>query len=311
MKLSSTVLRSTSRSFEQALIRRDLKLPYQRTQNLWAQIVVGKPYSAACAQADATGFVLARQITVQSIGEVLSAANRSVDDSSALAIFGESISDQIAEVSYSLSILRGLLDDDPSCCIIPVLPNSLGLMDVTRPGYIPLNSFNVGSQQDDDWAWITNNSTFVIHLLNQAAGRSQKQCAEIYFASHRLANVREDDTFRSFLTSFAEELSQAASSSIMARIDLDSFSLAICLDFDDLQDILFDVFEEKTRKMSTAWLKVDCSLAEAVIDHMAGRILHLFKLVDDGTMSEEDLLDSAIENTALYAIRRFIDIKSN
>lgn len=313
MKFSSLSLRSTARSFEHSLISRDIKLPYQRTLDLWAKIVVGKPYSAAMAQADATGSILAGKITAQSIIDEISKVKNltidKLDKPEAIAVFSDSIWGQKEVVSFLLSELnsRSGVYGDTSICFISLVSTSLALIDDKEPGYMPLDAF-LAAGDTDEAGWIVNNSEFVVDLLNQRAGLSEKKCTEIFFANHRLNREREDEVFCNFLRAHAEELSQIVQSVVTNYLD----ELGIFPRFVDLQDLLFGVFEQKMRQTHAAtYLNLKCSLAEAVMAHMAGRILELFKLVTDDNMSIEQVKDSSIESAALYAMRRFTNIPFN
>jgi hypothetical protein len=311
MKFSDDTLRTTSRSFEKALSKRGLKLPYQQSQNLWAQIAIGKNYSAAAAQAKSRGYIQAGIVSQKSICETLATAKRSVKANDAIEIFGEAIADELLTLSPNLSEICKWLHNNPTYVITSVLGERvtrLGLMNADHAGYIPVGTTNLFQLQDYEISWVRENSEFAAAIINWLAGRTENKYIDITLANMRASFDQEDQIFSAFMTDNEEVISEAISKEILRSIGSDNLSATEAHDYDQIRWAIYDVFERMINKVETTWLKPDCDLAEAVIDHIAGRIKQDLQLVADDILSEDLASNPEIllADTARYAMRRFI-----
>lgn len=309
MKFTLDTLRTTSRAFEKALDQRGLTVPYQRAQNLWAQIAVGKSYSSAMAQAKAQESISGGNVSADSIREILRTAGREATEIDAVAIFGETIRDNLHLLSHGLFEVLVSLMESPEYCVgsfVGERVTGLGLVDSENAGYIPLSTLDFVRGQDNEMAWMRENSTFVSNVLNQLAGRSAARCREVQLANMRAGFAKQDAVFSAFIAENGEALSSAVGKAVTLAIDPGDLESADSLDFDAVRWIVYDAIEDAILKAKNGWLKPDCGLAEAVIDHVAGRIREDLRLLADGTMQVDDSSpDRIFAQTTLLAIRRF------
>lgn len=311
MKFSPDTLRTSSRNFEKALVDRGLKLPYQQSQNLWAQIIVGKNYSAASAQAKSRGYIEAGKVSQESICEFLASAKRPIALSTATEIYSEAIADDLATASHSLSELLAWLQKHPSYRVASLVSEQvsrLGLMDSEHGGYIPVGTTELFQLQTDEIPWIRENSGFLADVLNRLVGHSQKQCHDIFLANMRAAFDQEDKMFAAFIGYAGEAISKAIGEGVLREVGTHNLPFPDAHDYDQIRWAVYDVFEDKAKEIDTTWLKPDRGLAEAVIDHIAGRIKQDLRLIADGVFPEDVVSDPAslFADTALHAMRRFI-----
>lgn len=311
MRYTTTTLQASARDFEKALAGRNLAIGYQRSLNLWSQIVVGKNYSAACAQARAMGSIQAVPITAESVCHVLASANRTVDAATAVEVFSEAIAAHLERISYSLSCSLTALGDLPSSCIVTTLGDretGLGIMDATHAGYIPVGSLRLGEDRDQETGWMRENAAFVAAVLNRLAGLSEDQAFETYAANIRVSSDRDDEVFRDFLAVAMDPLSKTIADDVVAMIGPDCDQVADVLDFDEIRNCTVDAFDALIRQAQTKWLKTDGDLADAVFDHVAGRILDAMRVYSNGKMDSKGVseLTSFIADAAWHAMRVFI-----
>jgi hypothetical protein len=311
MKFSADTLRSTSRNFERALVSRELKLQYQQSQNLWAQIAVGKNYSAASAQAKDRGFVEARTVSKETICELLASSNRHVTQDVTAEIYSAAIADDLETLSHSLSAILAWLRKHPSYHVASLVGEPvacLGLMDSEHAGFIPVGTAEFLSLRSEELTWIRENSEFVADVLNTLAGRTENQCEDIRLANMRATYAQEDEIFATFITGAGKAISDTIGAKILHESGPDNLASAGTLDYDEIHWAVYGVFEARIQQEDTTWLKPDCGLAEAVIDHVSGRIRETLRLIADGIFPEEAMSapERLLADTAWHAMRRFM-----
>lgn len=276
MQFSYDTLTSTFRRFNTALKSRGLTLPLETSRNVWAQIVLGKNFSAAVAHTKAKGLVTAIPISDGSIRATLQNRSRQVDIRAAEAIFAEAIGADIAELSKAMQELIDVVKLDPNVCVLSVHRDraGLGLMDSTSPGYFPVSAFGTIDITEEEVIWLKDSSALAAVTINTLGGKSIEQYVEIFAANHR-ANSKKSDT--EFAKYFSAKIELTCTSIVKALLlefdpsDMDNWNL----DFDEIRDIVFEVFEHACFKRD--WIQPDGDLAEAVIDHIAVRLRETLK----------------------------------
>jgi hypothetical protein len=312
MQFTHQTLTSTSKRFSEALNERGLELPFSATQNTWAQIVVGKNFSAALACANDHGHIIAVQITEEAIQAKLRARNREIDAQAAADIFAKAIRQDLPELSISMTKLVTLIGGSEQTCLVSACSDDtgLGIMDAKNAGYLPVSNMRFIGTDKHEVAWLRCSADLVATTVNTLAGVSIEQSFEILAASSRAGNEKEDQVFAQYFGARIESCCQA----IVEKI-LKSFDPAEVkeweVDFDDIRGIVFDVFERDRGNDGHNWLKPECAFGEAMIDHLGARLRETLKWLSDQANDGEDN-DSPLESlmqTARLSMRKILSVQ--
>lgn len=305
MQFSSSVLTSTAKQFSAALDSRGLSISFNKDRDMWTQIAVGKNYAAAKAQANAQGFVPAIPITSDLIKDKLKKRNREVKHGCAEKLFSEAIKTDLADLSYCLTRLVQLVRRSEQTCLISAGNDrsKLGLMDTTRAGYLPLGNAPFFDGRAQETEWIRSSSSLVATVVNDIAGCGVDASDEIFFANSRMASKKSNAVFAAHVGERIEHYSRSIGKKMMATLDCQGKKQKR-LDFDTAWDTVYSVFEQGRHEFShDSFLRLDCEIAEAMMDHIAARFRDASKWVDD-------LDDETFSHTAELCIRTSLDMRA-
>lgn len=290
MKFTHQTLSSTAHRFAAALKFRGLKLPWEKTQNAWAQIVVGKNYSAAISDANARGPLQAIAITDETIRSILRVRNRHIDTQTAEAIFAEAIGPDISKLSPGISRVVRFVTIGAEACVIRVEGDrsKIGIMDSKHAGYIPVSELDTVGLTEDEITWLSSSSELMATAINSMGGKNSEQSLSIFAANHRAASKKADDEFRKYFGQHGEATCITIGQEIVKEFD-PLKAIEWDLDFDPIWNNVHFVIERACDGGRSCWLKPDCELAEAVIDHVAVRIRETLKwMADQAAVGEPD-----------------------
>lgn len=314
MKFTYDTLSSTSRRFGSALEARGLSLTLSTTQNMWTQIVAGKNFSAAKSMAKAQGHLVAAEISTKLICQKFLERNRCLDAGSAVKVFADAVSDDLPTLSYCMSCLLALLQVREHWCLKALVSEpitGLGIIEPDRAGYTPVGNLNMVEGREQEAAWLRANNYFVADVLNTLAGRTDRQCIDMGFANIRAQGERENQAFADFVGEHVDTVSSIVAQRILSVLHpADPNLWENLLDFDDLNGIVFDVFDSEFRKTQFCWLRADCNLGEAVIDHVAARArLDLRMFADPDFLRANPEPSAVFVSSAKFAIRTILDVR--
>jgi hypothetical protein len=311
MQFTHQTLTSTSKRFSEALNEKGLELPFSATQNTWAQIVVGKNFSAAVACANEHGRIIAVPITEESIQAKLRARSRDIDAQTAAYIFAKAVREDLASLSTSMANLVTLIGGrEPTCLISACSDNTgLGIMDARNAGYLPVSNVRFIGAGEHEIAWLRSSAGLVATTVNTLAGVSTEQSFEIFSASSRAGNEKEDHVFAQYFGARIEPCCQAIVEEILKSFDPEEVR-EWEVDFDDVRGIVFDVFERDRGNDGYNWLKPECALGEAMIDHLGARLRETLKwLSEQATDGEEnDSPRESLMQTARLSMRKILKV---
>jgi hypothetical protein len=300
MQLTSLTLRSTADRFGEALAARGHGLRFSTRLDVWAQIVTGKKYSAAHSRADELGAIPAVPIKAERIQELLRKRNRNVSLGDASDIFTHAIGDDLLEVSEYMYQLLGLVRLNPGYCLTQRLsdPLGLGVIDAGHPGYHLVSQLCPFSGSEYERKWLRGSAELVASTVNGLAGYSSREYTDILVANLRKSFEREDDVFAEFARSRLEPLSHALAAQMLAELHDTPVTEWEDLDFDEVRDSMGHFLEREVRKADGEqgrWLKADCSLGDAVTDHLAARVRETLRYFSQQALvggDEDDYADS-------------------
>jgi len=297
-----------------ALELRGLSLPFSAAQNTWTQIVVGKDYSAAMAQATAQSHVDAIEISEESISNRLRERSRDIDLNGALKLFVDVVNDDIDAISTCISNLALVIQANGNSCVVPLASErrtGLGIITANLPGYVPVENFPTTDNQPQEVRWLKSNVEFAATLINQLGGIDFEKYMQIYGSSLRAASKKENDVLVRFLEQHGKSLSRSLSEKVMSMVFSRYSNDSVEMTFDELTTLIWDVLESEMKAASTQQLSSQCDLREAVIDHIAGRAVQFLKVVADNPADFSDAEDilSSLEHTNQLAIETIINIR--
>lgn len=269
MKFSHGALSRTRSRFSAALKSRGLDLSLSAEQNVWANIIAGKNFPSAKPQAKKDGGIDAIPITPERIQALLRARNREVSSDIAVELFSDAIVEDLVSISNSLfelvryckhtgSFIMNAGDDF----------TKLGVMDAKYAGYIQAGNlpFMKARQQETDW--IAASTTMVVAVTNRLIGFDT---TDIFAANVRLVQKKENHVFEQYMAPRIEWYGQVVAEKVISAFE-PQFPDWDAVDFDRVRDLLYDTMASDIHREKNTWLKADCDLAEAVMDHVAARI---------------------------------------
>lgn len=285
MRFTHETLRSTTQYFGHALKAQGLTLPLSTTQNVWAQIIAGKNFSAAIAQVKSQGYLDAIQITATSICQKLSDRSRMLSADCAVDVFAAAIAHDLPALSPSKSQLVNLLRLLAPACLTSAISEpttGLGIIEPDRAGYLPVGKLNLVESESHEAAWLKANSEFVADVVNVLAGRTQEQCTELTLVNINAQTQQNNKAFADYVSQHIESICTAVAQAVLAELDPASpEQWEDSVTFEDLRQSLFDALDAVFRNACIDWLRADCDLGEAVMDHVAARIRENLWLFSD------------------------------
>jgi len=291
MYFSPNTLNSTFLRFHQALNTRGLGLGRTAARNVWANIVLGRNYSAAASLAKAKGKTPAVAITIDSIRARLLYRSREVSKAIALEIFIEAIGDQLPNLSERMQELVQAVRSKEGTCLIQASGDDygLGLMDSEFAGYLGIAQLYNFDLTEQEQCWFRASADIIKAVVNAAAG--VKDWHLIHAANIRLCQKKEDEVFAKFCTKHLDSLCESTSSSLLEEfppLEMADWDL----DFDAIYNTVYGVFERYIFECRSNWLKIDCKLADAVLDHLSVRLRETLKWMCDSV--DEEIIEDPL-----------------
>ncbi|PFH12387.1 hypothetical protein BCF11_4868 [Collimonas sp. PA-H2] len=311
MQFTRQTLRSTFARFRKALKDQNLDLPLSSAQDTWAQIVMGRNYSAASASLNRHGCIEANDISETNIRAQMRIRNREVDIKTACTLFTAAISSDLIELSNTMYELARVLSKIEGACVIPVHGDitGLGILREGRGGYVPVSTLPFVAGSESDFAWLRTNSDIAVEVINAAAGINFDKTADIFFSSSRAGDKQANQAFFQYFSQRVDVSTHAVVSTILEVFEIgDEPNWDI--DFDMVRDNIFCVFDELAD--DEKWVKPDCDFAEAMIDHLAVRVRETLKWLRD--LDEEEKLEysaqESLEHSVKISMQKFLDAES-
>jgi hypothetical protein len=281
MQFTTITLGNTASQFHKFLRSHGLSVSINKDRDIWAQIVLGKKYSAAVAQARAEGRIPAVPVTTESIQAKLKERNRELTHNLAVASFVESVRTDLPELSHSMSQLLLFARDNVDACLIAVGTDrcKLGLIHSDLPGYLQLGSMELFDGCPQETAWIRSSSRLVAAAVNELADVEHRT---IYVGNIRVSQQRMNDVFSEYMKLHVARFSIALGERIETAFDVEGVS-DFGVDFDRVSDIVYDVMEAEIRNDDRRGhrLDLDCQVAQSMRDHLAVRLREHVQLVYD------------------------------
>lgn len=309
MQFTHQTLTSTFKRFSEALSERGLELSFSATQNTWAQIVVGKDFSAAVTCANDRGHISAVPITEEAIQKKLRARNREIDAKAAADIFANAVREDLPELSICMTKLLTLIGGREHTCLISACSDDtgLGIMDAKNAGYLPVSNLRLVGADEHEVTWLRSSAHLVAATVNTLAGVSAEQRFEIFASSSRAGNDKEDQVFAQYFGARIEPCCQAMVEGILQYFDPAEVK-EWEVEFDDVRGIVFDVFERDRGNDGHNWLKPECALGEATIDHLGARLRETLKWLSEQANDgeESDSPSESLMQTARLSMRKVL-----
>lgn len=285
MYFSPDTLHSTFFRFSQALDRRGLGLRPTAARNVWANIVLGRDYSAAASLVKAKDIAPAVAITIDSIRANLSHRSREVSNAGALEVFIEAIGDQLSELSGRMQELVEVVLSKEATCLIQATGDEygLGVMDSEFSGYLGIAQLYNYELTEQEQLWFRASAEIIKAVVNANAG--VKDWHLIHAANIRLRQKKEDIVFAKFCQKNLNFLCEATSASLLETFPPSEMA-DWDLDFDTVYNTVYAVFEHNIFEYRGDWLKIDCNLADAVMDHISVRLRETMKWMCDSVDEE-------------------------
>lgn len=306
MHFTRQTLHSTCKRFEKALKEKNLKLSLSSSQNLWAQIVLGKDYSAAAASLNHCDYGEATKISIDGIRTQLRAYSREVDYPTACSLFLAAISDDLANLSSFLYELAKVVRSVGDACVMSVRSDAsgLGMLQTGREGYVPVSSLPWFVEAN--FTWYRANSEVAAYLVNHAVGIGSMQRMDIFASSHRASDKRSDRAFFEFFSTRIQLCTQSITESILKTFDIGG-APDCHIDFDDVRNEIFSVFERFS--YGVEWVQPDGDFAESLIDHLAVRARETLKWLCglDELESKENPLEETLYRSIELSMTKFME----
>lgn len=311
MRFDPHTLRSTSHRFHEALHSRNLRLPLTKRLNTWAQLVVGKNHSAAASQAEANGGIAAVPLSQKRLQELLGRRGREVSYRAAGEILAEAIGPDLPLLSEYLYQLVQLLEHNSGYCLVQRVadPLGLGVVDAEHAGYFGVSQLCPFSGSEHERVWIKASAGVLVTVINQLAGYSVEQSTEIQMTNLRKGFEREDEVFADFVRQRVDPFGHAIAARLLEWLGEVPVSEWDELDYDEVRDEVVDFFfDQVERAADSRWLKPDCSLGNAVVDHLAAQLRETLRYFAYASEKEraEDPYAEALAHTAGLAMRRIV-----
>lgn len=306
MEFSRQTLHSTCKRFEKALKNRNLKLSLSATQNLWAQIVLGKGYSAASAKLNHCDHVEAVNVSIDGVRAQLKGYSRDVDYSTARDLFFSAIADDMVHLSNFLHDLASAIRRIDDACVMSVRsdPSGLGIFEAGKAGYFPVSKLIW--DVDVNFAWYRANSEISSELVNHIAGIDPDRKMDIFARNHRASSKKSDRAFFELFSSRIQLCAESISEAVLEEFDVGDDPNCV-IDFDDLREVIFSIFEKFSRGVE--WVKSDSDFAESLIDHLTVRVRESLKWLCslDEVESEEFPARQTIYRSVELSMTKFLE----
>lgn len=305
MQFTNSTFKSSFARFRKSLKNKDLELNLSSAQDVWAEIVLGKKFSAASASLNRHGILPAKEISWQKISKVLKSRSRSVDSSTAYSLLVDAVGEDLREISETMYEVATLVSKVEGSCVISSTSDRLGLgiLRAGQPGYVPVGTLQMKEKSTGEFAWLRQNSDVVVEIINTAAGIGTEQFVDIFASTSRAGDKKADSEFSQFFSNHLDETSNSIANAMFEAFDVgddDDF------DYDEVREEIVAVFNELAQ--GKAWVSTDCSIAEALIDHLTARVRTTLKWLsypDDGKRTDDSKKHS-IEEAMRFAMEKFL-----
>ncbi|NHZ83968.1 hypothetical protein F2P44_32595 [Massilia sp. CCM 8695] len=269
MKFSYVTLSSTRSRFSKALASRGLGLSLSAAQNVWANIVVGKNFSAAKPQATKDDGIFAIPVDAERIQSLLRARSREINLDTAVELFSEAIEEDLAALSPGMLELLSFCKTTGSFLIEAGSDSvKLGVMDAKYPGYIPVGNLPFLNGREPETEWFATSSALVLEVVN---GLLETDTTEIFASNFRLVQQKEDRVFSKFIGPRIELYGQVIAEKVISVFE-PQYPDWEAVDFDRVRDLIYDTIASDIYHQKNTWLNADCDLAELIMDSVAARI---------------------------------------
>lgn len=304
MQFTNSTFKSSFARFRKSLKDKELELNLSSAQDVWAEIVLGKKFSAASASLNRHGSLLAVEISWEKISKLLKARSRLIDASTAYTLFVYAVGEDLREISGTMYEVANIVSKVKGACVISSTSDALGLgiLRTGQPGYVPVSTLGMKEKSDGEFAWLRENSEIVVEIINSAAGIGTEQFVDIFASAGREADKKSDSAFSQFFSGHIDETASAIFDVMFEAFDVggdDDF------DFDEVREEIVAVFDELGQDKE--WVSSTCSVAEALIDHLTARVRETLKWLsypDDGKRTDNSMKHS-IEEAVRFAMKKF------
>lgn len=306
MRFDSTTLRSTAKAFGNALKIRGLSLPHSSELDAWSKLITGKDHPTSIAQFNASAPTEASCFTPETLQKLLAKRRRKVSTDEAMEIIAESIAPALQTLSPCMATLLGELCNDLKSCLSEAIEPTMGIGYFTAelPGYLPAGSIPQLRPFVEEFAWIKRNNKLVIEVLNRLSKKGGGDYAEIMVSSIRASEEAKDKACYLYLFKNVSRISEAIASDLLREYELDSWGL---IEYADIRFSVLDCFERLFAQTNNRSLTPHCSLGEAVIDHIAGRLWDSTQLFGNASELPHDFdPKELLQDSTTLAINRIL-----
>jgi len=166
------------------------------------------------------------------------------------------------------------------------------------PGYSPVSPRIVRDGDRADIAWIRASAGFVAETVNCLEGYTDTQALDIEASSVRAAEAESNQQLKRYARENADSTGQVVARDLLQalpdeREEWDAF------EFDDIRDIVYDSFSNQMRRESisstSAFLTIDCSLGEAIVDHVTAQVRSTMRIIAEECGSQRSGHEAPIE----------------
>lgn len=299
MEFTSKHLRQSSDQFRHALREADISIGWEASFNLWGRIVTGKDYSPAFSQAEHQGTIRAIPIDVERIVTLFAQRRKTVDPDTALKIFANAVQTCLPEVSPSMHTLWRYVNARPGSCLAYLSGNRVGVFERDKPGYLPVEAVLGEVKKPHELNWIGSSAALTVSVVNHLGGVSSLDSLDIRSSSIRESFKKNEQVFIYYFEPRIEEFSAKVAEGIL-KIWPDPKAWDR-LDYDQVSDTVFDIIDAFCRHANSdfnGWLKPDCTIGEALLDHVTARARDALRVFADNPGEAQQSLASTIKFAA-------------
>jgi len=292
MKFTALSLRQTSDQFRNSCRKLGIQVAWESGLNLWSQIVTEKDYSAAVSQANHNEAIYAVTIDADRIISAFKRRGRNITNDIARQIFSDAIGERLSDVSASMYDLRQFIASQPGSCLNVLDGGRIGIFEEDKPGYLPIERFLGSDHDDQELKWIRSSAELAVDVINSWAGVSEEGKHDIISASFREGFRKNETVFVYYVKKRLSDFSTTLAKIILQKWP-DPYEWD-CLDYDRVSYCVYDVIEAFCHQGASDfnnWLKPDCDIGEALLDHITARVRDGLRVFAD---SSDDVLESLI-----------------
>jgi hypothetical protein len=302
MKFTALSLRQTSDQFRNSCRELGIQVAWETGFNLWAQIVTEKDYSAAVSQANRHETINAVAVNADRIISAFKHRGRDITSDAAHHLFAEAIRETLPDISACMYKLRQYIASVPGSCL-EVLTEGIGIFEQDKPGYLPIEQVLEVDDHNQELNWIRSSAELVVDVINSLTGVPEERKHDIISASMREGFKKNEIVFVYYFKKHVYDFSATLAKLILEKWpDPDEWD---CMDYDTVSYCVYDVIEVFCRRGApdfNSWLKPDCDIGEALLDHVTARVRDGLRIFAD---SSNDLLES-LTGTIEFAAKKIL-----